>query len=74
MANLKSLIKDAMAFAVFDITGRILRDAALETMLKDFSVEIGITDLDVLTDYQKGYLRGLSDGMEKAKTDGDELQ
>lgn len=74
MANLKSLIKDAMAFAVYDITGRVLRDAALETMLDDFSREIGIPDLDVLTDYQKGYFQGLSDGMGKAKTESDELQ
>lgn len=73
MANLKSLIKDAMRFAVKDITDRNLRDATLETMLDDFSKKIGIPDLNVLTDYQKGYFRGLSDGIAKNKNTSNEL-
>ena len=33
----RELIKKAMAFAVKDITGRTLRDAALKTMVDDFN-------------------------------------
>lgn len=32
----KNLIRDAMMFAVKDITGRILREAAVQSMIDDF--------------------------------------
>lgn len=74
MANLKTLVKDAMKFAVKDITGRVLRDVVVETMLEDFSKEINIPDLDVLTDYQRGYFRGVSDTESKYQKGKDEFQ
>lgn len=36
----RALIRDAMLFAVKDITGRVLREETVETMVDDFIVEM----------------------------------
>lgn len=36
------LIRDAMMFAVKDITGRVLREATVQSMIDDFEKELNI--------------------------------
>lgn len=36
----KDLIRDAMLFAVKDITGRVLREATVQSMVDDFMNEL----------------------------------
>jgi len=38
----RDLIRDAMMFAVKDITGRVLREAAVQSMIDDFEKQLTI--------------------------------
>lgn len=38
----RDLIRDAMMFAVKDITGRVLREATLQSMIDDFEKQLTI--------------------------------
>jgi len=38
----RDLIRDAMIFAVKDITGRVLRDATVQSMIDDFEKQLKI--------------------------------
>lgn len=38
----RDLIRDAMMFAVKDITGRVLREATVQSMIDDFEKELNI--------------------------------
>lgn len=41
----RDLIKDAMMFAVKDITGRVLREATVQSMIDDFEKQLNIPDV-----------------------------
>ena len=41
----RDLIRDAMMFAVKDITGRILREATVRSMIDDFEKQLTIPDV-----------------------------
>ena len=41
--QIRNLIRDAMMFAVKDITGRVLREATVQSMIDDFNKTINYT-------------------------------
>ena len=41
----RDLIRDAMMFAVKDMTGRVMREATVQSMIDDFKKAISITNL-----------------------------
>ena len=40
----RDLIRDAMLFAVKDITGRVLREATVQSMIDDFEKQVIVTN------------------------------
>jgi hypothetical protein len=43
----RDLIRDAMMFAVKDVTGRVLREATVQSMIDDFEKQLIIADVVV---------------------------
>ena len=41
----RDLIRDAMMFAVKDMTGKVLREATVQTMIDDFEKELSLTEV-----------------------------
>jgi len=41
----RNLIRDAMMFAVKDITGRVMREATVQSMIDDFEKQLTIPDV-----------------------------
>ena len=41
----RELIRNAMMFAVKDITGRVLREATVQSMIDDFEKQLTLTDV-----------------------------
>ena len=46
----RDLIRDAMMFAVKDITGRVLREATVQSMIDDFEKQLTIRGVICSTD------------------------
>ena len=42
----RNLVRDAMMFAVKDVTGRVLREAAVQSMVDDFEKELKTSNID----------------------------
>lgn len=61
----RDLIRDAMMFAVKDITGRILREATVQSMIDDFEKQLSIKDVsqqrELLIAYNIDFYKGIHD-------------
>lgn len=57
----RDLIRDAMMFAVKDITGRVLREATVQSMIDDFEKQLNIPVVSGMFSEEQ---------MEQAWTDG----
>lgn len=50
MSN-RNLIRNAMLFAVKDITGRVLREATVQTMIDDFLKDLKVNNISMGISY-----------------------
>lgn len=50
MSN-RDLIRNAMLFAVKDITGRVLRETTLDTMVEDFLTDLKVNNIGMGISY-----------------------
>ncbi len=46
----RDLIRDAMMFAVKDITSKVLREATVQSMIDDFEKQLTLTDVSISSD------------------------
>ena len=59
----RDLIRDAMMFAVKDITGRVLREATVQSMIDDFEKQLNIP----VVSNTEGKLQAVEDLIEFAR-------